>query len=129
MQKLEVMKLFSNEVLRMELDSLQNEIREAERELNETLVPSGVDGRGIIVFKYIRCGKPNCRCMQGGQPHGPYPHLQWWEGKKLRTRYLNRKIYSEFAKEHSESKKAMALQKKLVGLRKREERLIRLLSN
>ena len=56
--------------------------------------------RGSICFKKICCGKPNCICAQGKETfgHGPYPHLQWWDGGKLKTRYLNRQKYPVYEK-------------------------------
>lgn len=113
----------NKEVLRMELDSVENEIRETENELNGIVIPDNINGKGIIVFKYIRCGKTNCRCMHGGQLHGPYPHLQWWEGKKLKTHYLNRKIYPQFVKEHADFKRAEELKRKLMKLKEKERKL------
>lgn len=122
------MAVISKEVARMELDTVQNEIHETETALSGIEI-AGEAIKGAIVFKHIRCGKSSCRCMNGGPLHGPYPHLQWWEDGKLKTHYLNRKIYPSFAKRHAEFKRVEALQKKLIELKRKERRLIRVISS
>lgn len=57
--------------------------------------------KGQICLKKIKCGKKNCKCSQGQKGcngHGPYPHLQWWDDGKIKTRYLNRKKYPIYEK-------------------------------
>lgn len=27
-----------------------------------------------LIHQYIRCGKPNCHCANGGERHGPYTY-------------------------------------------------------
>jgi hypothetical protein len=47
--------------------------------------------KGILQQRYVRCGKVNCACA--GDParrHGPYWYLLWWEGTRLRKRYIPR---------------------------------------
>lgn len=63
--------------------------------------------RGAIVYKWICCGKPGCRCVLEGRLHGPYPHLQWWENGKLKTKYLNKKIVDKVREKLEESKKKL----------------------
>ena len=65
--------------------------------------PEFEDGflKGQICLKRIRCGKKNCKCTMGEKEtfgHGPYPHLQWWDNGKVKTRYLNRKKYPIYQK-------------------------------
>ena len=43
--------------------------------------------KGTVHAQWVRCGKPNCRCHEGHK-HGPYYHLFWREGGRLRKRYL-----------------------------------------
>lgn len=46
--------------------------------------------RGILVIKYVKCGKPGCRC-QNGEPHGPYIYRQFYDkGKKCQI-YVSKK--------------------------------------
>lgn len=40
-----------------------------------------------LVVDYKRCGRRNCRCVQGVL-HGPYYYLRWREGARQRRRYL-----------------------------------------
>lgn len=43
--------------------------------------------------EYIRCGKARCRCMKGGQPHGPYWYGYWREkGGKVRSVYIGKTL-------------------------------------
>ena len=70
---------------------------------------------GSIRMKKIKCGKENCKCANGVEQygHGPYPHLQWWEDGKIKTRYLNKKkqpVYEKILRYQSMIK---ALNKKL----------------
>lgn len=55
---------------------------------------------GSIRMKKIKCGKKNCRCFDDVEKfgHGPYPHLQWWEDGKIKTRYLNKKKFPVYSK-------------------------------
>lgn len=47
-------------------------------------------GRWTYMLKFIRCGKPTCRCMNGGLGHGPY----WYAAQHTKTgvkwRYIGR---------------------------------------
>ena len=51
----------------------------------ETANPSPKqDDRGAVCARWVRCGKPWCRCMQGGTKHGPYFARYWREGGRRR---------------------------------------------
>ena len=39
-------------------------------------------------MKYIRCGKPGCRCQSPFFRHGPYFYFQYKENGKLKQKYL-----------------------------------------
>ena len=55
----------------------------------ETANPSPKhDDRGAVCARWVRCGKPWCRCMQGGPKHGPYFARYWREGGRRRTEYV-----------------------------------------
>ncbi|MHB0937717.1 MAG: DUF6788 family protein [Armatimonadota bacterium] len=44
---------------------------------------------GTLRARYIRCGKPNCRCAVDLEArHGPYWYLVWRQGRRLRMRYI-----------------------------------------
>ncbi|MDD4804557.1 MAG: hypothetical protein PHN69_05225 [Candidatus Pacebacteria bacterium] len=110
------------ELLLAELDSVQSEIVE----LNEKIKTLNVNKKikGTIVWKYTKCGKKNCLCMKGGRPHGPYPHLQWWEKGKLKTKYLNSDIYPGFRKEYDDTKLSIKLNKQIEILKQKEKDLL-----
>jgi hypothetical protein len=42
--------------------------------------------KGSVHLQRRRCGRPTCRCTRG-RPH-PAHYLFWWEGGKLKKRYL-----------------------------------------
>lgn len=80
-----------------------------EHSINQLIIKEHLSGdefennflKGQICFKKIRCGKKNCKCAMGEKEkfgHGPYPHLQWWDNGKVKTRYLNRKRYPIYEK-------------------------------
>ena len=52
---------------------------------------------GILIDKYIKCGKPGCRCNQGYR-HGPYPHIQFYQGGVLKTIYIRKRKAEEYRK-------------------------------
>lgn len=98
--------------LTKEILELEEKIKKMELEIS--VLEETKEIKGIIVFKYIRCGRAYCKCMQpNGIPHGPYPHLQWHENGKLKTKYLNKKIYENTAQELEKAKKKKALDKTL----------------
>lgn len=78
--------------------------RDNERKAKEAQITGNEwqDGflRGSIRMKKIKCGKENCRCADNVEKfgHGPYPHLQWWDEGKIKTRYLNKKKYPLYNK-------------------------------
>jgi hypothetical protein len=55
----------------------------------ETANPSPKrDDRGAIVARWVRCGKPWCRCSNGGPKHGPYYTRYWREGGRRHKEYI-----------------------------------------
>lgn len=101
--------------LETKLAQVKEAIEEAEKELAEIEVVDR-DIKGYLVFKYIRCGKPACRCMKGGSPHGPYPHLQWWEDGKIKTKYVNKKMFGRVASDLDKAKRIKQIIKRLKEL-------------
>jgi len=45
--------------------------------------------QGSLIEKFIRCGKPGCRC-QNDKGHGPHYYLSFREGKTTRLVYIPR---------------------------------------
>ena len=45
---------------------------------------------GSLQMERRRCGKARCRCMNGGQPHGPYAVRVWREGGRTHRAYVRR---------------------------------------
>ncbi len=62
---------------------------------------------GYLVARYVRCGKPNCRC-RSGPGHGPYWYLVWRErdgGRwRQRKRYVQRDQVAEVRRKLAEAK-------------------------
>lgn len=72
-----------------EIRLLASAVRSAIRELLLSLArAAGVEPPpgAWVELKLVRCGKPGCRKC----PHGPYAYMRWYEGGKLRSRYLGR---------------------------------------
>src|SRR5689334_2410074 len=42
---------------------------------------------GSVQAQYVRCGKPNCRCVDG-EKHGPYWRRYWREGGRTKSVYV-----------------------------------------
>lgn len=43
--------------------------------------------RFAVCAQYVKCGKPNCKCVSG-QSHGPYFASFWKEDGRIRKRYI-----------------------------------------
>ena len=52
------------------------------------LVPKIEPLPGTLRAELVRCGKPTCRCADGGERHGPYLYRRWREGGRQRRRYV-----------------------------------------
>jgi hypothetical protein len=44
---------------------------------------------GSLVERYMSCGKPNCRCVDPDERHGPYFQLSWKEAGRTVSRRLS----------------------------------------
>ena len=54
---------------------------------------------GSLVERFMACGKPNCRCIDPAQRHGPYWQLSWKQAGKTVSRRLSPKqarLYQEW---------------------------------
>lgn len=112
----------SENLLYAQLDHIQIQIEEIKQQLSEIKIQ--IPLKGAIFFKFVKCGKPQCHCATGLR-HGPYPHLQWWDGEKIKTKYLNEKNYPIYKNELEKNKLKKNLEKKLDELKKEEQRLKR----
>jgi len=104
-----------------ELDCIEGELHELIYEMDKIKVEMEI--KGCLVFKYIKCGRTHCQCRDEISLHGPYPHLQSWEGGKIKTKYLNRKIYPIYRKELDKIKRKKEILKSIAELKKREKKL------
>jgi hypothetical protein len=52
------------------------------------LLPKIAPLKGSLHVERKRCGKPTCRCMNGGERHGPYWSHRWREGGRQPRRYV-----------------------------------------
>jgi len=87
-----------------EIDLVRERIKELESE--EVL-------KGTIRYKYIKCGRKACHCHMEGFLHGPYPHLQWLENGKLKTKYINRKEIEKYSELDKKKRELMDKRKRL----------------
>ena len=79
-------------------ESLQD-LESRRAELIKRLVRLGDLRCGSISDTSGRCGKPNCRCHQPGQPvHGPNPRLTY----KVRGRTITESLPTPFARKKAE---------------------------
>ncbi|MGE3511474.1 MAG: DUF6788 family protein [Vicinamibacterales bacterium] len=63
----------------------------------KTSKPSPKTGEGAVCVRWVRCGKLNCRCRQGGPKHGPYFAQYWREGGRRQKRYVRKLDAAEVA--------------------------------
>ena len=109
-------------LIRGKIDQIETEINETEKNIYQLEGQKEVPGS--IVFKWIKCGKPKCHCMaENGEQHGPYPHLQWWEDGKLKTKYLNRKNFKQYRRDVDRTTALKENKKKLEELQKEKRKL------
>lgn len=112
--------------LEARLTDLDEEIERARSELRE-MTP-----QAKLYFKYVRCGKPNCRCTQG-QKHGPYAYasyrdddgrvrtVYWGKQPKLPPDYIPQSVHRKF------ERRLMNLRKERESVLDRVEDALRLL--
>jgi hypothetical protein len=62
--------------------------RDYER-IKQQLLEVGFICEGSLVERFMPCGKPNCRCVDPEQRHGPYWQLSWKEDGKTVSRRLS----------------------------------------
>ena len=116
-----------------ELNMLLQQKKALEHTIKQMIEKEKLDGseieegflKGQICLKKIRCGKKNCRCANGTKEqfgHGPYPHLQWWEGDKIKTRYLNRKKHPIYEKILYYQKNLKLVNKKIEEIEKENKK-------
>ena len=79
-----------------------------------------IELKGTIVYKYIKCGKKNCICTKGFL-HGPYPHLQWWDKGKIKTKYLNKNNVSKYKEELEKNNRKREIEKEIKNLQEQKK--------
>ena len=91
----------------------------------ESARPSPKTGQGAVCEQWMRCGKPCCRCMNGGPKHGPYFAQFWWQDGRRYKRYLRQDEAEDVASacsarrgtERRERARAQAARQEWRGLR------------
>lgn len=102
--------------IEVRLQELDEEIERTRSELRE------MSPQAKLYFKYVRCGKTNCRCNQG-QKHGPYAYASYRdEGGRVRTIYWGKEptLPADYIP-YSVHRK---FERRLMGLRKDREALL-----
>lgn len=93
-----------------ELKALQASIADLIAEKEELEAGSQRSGRQMVKRRYVgrvtyqlekvKCGKPACRCAQeNGELHGPYWYLYRWNGKKVVSEYVGKKLPDDIQRE------------------------------
>ena len=54
----------------------------------ESAKPSPKTGEGAVCSRWVRCGRPTCRCMRNGSKHGSYYARYWWQDGRRFKRYV-----------------------------------------
>jgi len=101
------------------LEELNTEIIKLEKEI-EGKHDNGLTG--ALVEKYIKCGKPGCKCMQGYR-HGPYPHIQYYKDGVLKTIYIKKQKGKEYRQKLEDNKNFRKIIKQLIKLYKQKIKL------
>ncbi|MHA1252743.1 MAG: DUF6788 family protein [Candidatus Helarchaeota archaeon] len=70
------------------LSQLENTYISLKNKRKELVLQIKDSESGILMHEYIRCGKKNCKCYNGGALHGPYWYHYYWENGKLKKRYI-----------------------------------------
>lgn len=71
------------------------------RELVETLH----SGATVYRLEKVKCGKKKCKCNKG-HLHGPYWYAYHWNGKKLTSTYIGKKLDAAIAVELENANRA-----------------------
>lgn len=82
------LKLLSLHDQRRIAESLNTRIAATDAALPTPVEPIAAN-RGSYVLKYVRCGKPNCRCASG-ELHGPYWYLHQRVGGRVVRSYIGK---------------------------------------
>ena len=99
------------------VSAINNAIAQLDAEILEIKIETPI--KGAIIYRMIKCGKPKCDCKIGpAYYHGPYPHLEWIEDGKVKTKYLNKKIFDQYKEQLDASKRLKALLAKRESLAK-----------
>ena len=53
-------------------------------------IDKSTQGQGTVVEEMVTCGDESCKCMTGGEKHGPYLYRYYREGGTLTSEYLGK---------------------------------------
>lgn len=99
------------EDLEARLDALDADIERTRVEIKE------MNPQAKLYFKYVRCGRENCRCRRG-EKHGPYAYasyrradgrvqtVYWGKDPKLPPNYIPHSVYKNFERRLVELREA-----------------------
>ncbi len=87
---------------RISPQQLQRRLRTTQRDYERVkarLADIGFICQGSLVERWMPCGKPNCRCVDPDQRHGPYFQLSWKQAGKTVSKRLSpehARLYQEW---------------------------------
>jgi hypothetical protein len=87
---------------RISPQQLQRRLRAAQRDYERVkarILDVGFICEGSLVERWMPCGKPNCRCVDPDQRHGPYIQLSWKQAGKTVSKRLSpehARLYQEW---------------------------------
>ena len=88
-----------DETLRDTLEYIDQLLADRERRREEPVtedeLPDDVEvieeeSSGTVYLEYRTCGDETCRCMSGGEKHGPYKYRAYRDGGTVRREYLGK---------------------------------------
>jgi hypothetical protein len=82
---------------------------------SEKLPPKILAGKGTLEVRYVKCGRPNCKCAKG-EMHGPYTYVRTYRGGKRRRVYVKSNNVSKLKETRSEHKESRASSRDLLQL-------------
>lgn len=89
----------------------RQQLRGKARSLRSKMRKIGSMMQGTVIYRRMKCGKPNCRCTRG-EPH-MYLVVTYKEKGKSKTVYVNRSLEAEALVLSSNYKKYKELLKEL----------------
>lgn len=97
------------------ISNYEDEMSELEDELKTLKYRE--EYKGILIVKFVNCGKKGCKC-QRGEPHGPYVYRQYYEKGKKKQHYVPKKEVSKIADIVNENQRVIKIKARINELKR-----------